>query len=193
MKRQRKHKCLHCHALFQPDRRNVRHQKYCSETPCRKASKAASQRRWLAKDSNKNYFCGPENVQRVQAWRKSHPGYWRSTGGLTDLALQDDSSAQVFECNVKSEVLASLQFQDLLTHQGIVLIGLIAHLSDSPLQDDIAEMGRRLIELGGDILNTPGGQYVNQTGVMPRTGPPDSCSVQLDRSAIGSPSVNRCV
>ena len=177
MKRRRKRKCLHCHTLFHPDPRNLRHQKYCSETPCRKASKAASQRRWLSKEANKNYFRGPENVQRVQAWRQFHPAYWRSTGSLSGFALQEDSLAQAVESNKKSEVLVSVALQDLLTHQSLVLIGLIAHLSDSPLQDDIAEMGQRLIGLGADILNSPGGQYVNQTCTLPGTGSPDPRSV----------------
>lgn len=186
MKRRRKRKCLNCHALFHPDPRNLWHQKYCSESECRKASKAASQHRWLAKESNKNYFRGFENVQRVQAWRLTHPGYWRSRGLLTDSALQDDSLMQAIESNGKSEVLASATLQDLLNQQSLVLIGLIAHLSDSPLQDDIAEMGRQLIGLGSHILNPPGGHYVNQTCVMPGTDPPNTRSVQLDRSATGA-------
>ena len=44
---------------------------------CRKASKADSQRRWLQKPENRDYFRGPEHVQRVQRWREAHPGYWR--------------------------------------------------------------------------------------------------------------------
>jgi hypothetical protein len=140
----------------------------------------------LNKASNKNYFCGTENVQRVQAWRNTHPGYWRSKGGLTDCALQDHSLVQVFESNEQSEVLVNTALQDLLTQPSLVLIGLIAHLSDSPLQDDIADMGRRLITLGGDILNTPGGHYVNQACFMPGKDPPDSHAVQLDRSATGA-------
>jgi hypothetical protein len=186
MKRRRKRKCLHCQTLFHPDPRNVRHQKYCSATVCRQASKAASQCRWLSKDVNKDYFRGPENVQRVQAWRKAHSGYWRSSGDITVSTLQEDSLVQATELDEKSDVLVNTALQDLLTHQGIVLIGLIAHLSNSPLQDDIAEMARRLIGLGDNVLNTPGGHYVNQTVTMPGTGPPDSCSVQLDRSATGS-------
>ena len=75
MQRRRKRKCLNCERLFHPDPRNVRHQQYCSETQCRKVSKAISQQRWLNQDSNRNYFRGPENVQGVQAWRKTHPGY----------------------------------------------------------------------------------------------------------------------
>jgi len=44
---------------------------------CRKASKRASQARWLNKPENRDYFCGSDHVRRVQAWRKDHPGYWR--------------------------------------------------------------------------------------------------------------------
>jgi hypothetical protein len=46
------------------------------------------------------------------------------------------------------------------------LIGLIAHLSDSALQEDIASTTRRLLELGQDILSsqTP---HAAQTGTAP--------------------------
>jgi hypothetical protein len=47
---------------------------------------------------------------------------------------------------------ASLALQDSLRLQGPVLIGLIAHLSDSTLQDDIASTARGLLQLGQDIL-----------------------------------------
>jgi len=60
-------KCLCCGMLFRADPRNARHQKYCAEPICRKASKAASQRAWQAKPENQDYFHGPENVARVQA------------------------------------------------------------------------------------------------------------------------------
>ena len=43
--------------------------------------------------------------------------------------------------------------QDALRLQGPVLIGLIAHLSDSALQEDIADASRRLLQLGQDILS----------------------------------------
>ena len=34
-------------------------------------------------------FCGPINVQRVQQWRKEHPGYWRRKSEKTISALQE--------------------------------------------------------------------------------------------------------
>ena len=58
-------KCRHCGQLFRPDPRNLRHQRYCSAKECRRASKAASQRRWLAKAENRDYFRGPEQMARV--------------------------------------------------------------------------------------------------------------------------------
>jgi len=74
----RPRKCLHCGVFFRPDPRNVTRQKYCSTPGCRKASKAASQRRWLDKPENRDYFRGPENVRRVREWRAAHPGRTRS-------------------------------------------------------------------------------------------------------------------
>ena len=59
-------KCRHCGQLFRPDPRNLRHQRYCSAKECRRASKAASQRRWLAKTENRDYFRGPEQMARVR-------------------------------------------------------------------------------------------------------------------------------
>ncbi|MCP4339120.1 MAG: hypothetical protein GY799_09605 [Desulfobulbaceae bacterium] len=70
----RKRKCLNCHKLFRPDSRNQSKQGYCSESACRKASKAAAQQRWLGKKENRDYFKGADNVKRVQEWRKKIPG-----------------------------------------------------------------------------------------------------------------------
>jgi hypothetical protein len=66
MNKHRRRTCLHCRELFRPDPRNLRHQRYCSKPQCRKASKAASQRRWLAKAQNRDYFRGAANVERVR-------------------------------------------------------------------------------------------------------------------------------
>ncbi|MFN0302698.1 MAG: hypothetical protein ACKVQU_20375 [Burkholderiales bacterium] len=48
MKRARSRKCLCCGELFPPDARTLRHQRHGAKPACRKASKAASQCRWLA-------------------------------------------------------------------------------------------------------------------------------------------------
>ena len=152
MKHPRQRQCLCCCELFQADPRNLRHQEYCSKTTCRQASKAASQRRWLAKAENRDYFRGPENVARVQAWRKAHPGYWHR-GAKKAAALQDDCHAQPIETKEESELWVAVALQDDLVSQPAVLIGLIAHITDSALQEDIARSTRRLLQLGRDILS----------------------------------------
>ena len=98
-------KCRHCGQLFRPDPRNLRHQRYCSAKECRRVSKAASQRRWLAKAENRDYFRGPEHVARVRAWRTAHPGYAREKSSRRR-ALQEHSSAQPVDINEQSDVLS---------------------------------------------------------------------------------------
>ena len=157
-------KCLCCAELFEPDVRNRGRQKYCSKQPCRRAGKAARQRRWLHKPENRDYFRGPEHVERVRVWRAAHPRYWRShqRGGV--VALQDALAPQAIE---PARDLATRALQDALTLQGPVLIGLIAHLSDSALQEDIATATRRLLQLGQDILSGRASHARQKTGAAP--------------------------
>lgn len=37
-----------------------------------------SQKFWLAKVENREYWRGPEQVERVRQWRAVHSGYWRN-------------------------------------------------------------------------------------------------------------------
>ena len=148
-------KCLCCHTFFKPDARSKGRQKYCSQYDCQKASKRASQKKWLQKPHNKDYFSGPENVQRVQQWRANNPGYSKkvSHSPPDKPPLQDDLISQVIdkqEQKPSSEVQA---LQEIITSQPVVLIGLIAHLTGSMLQDDIVRTGRKLRELGEDLLH----------------------------------------
>jgi hypothetical protein len=46
----------------------------------------------------------------------------------------------------------SAPLQEVILGQPAVLIGLIAHIAGSPLQEDIAFASRRLLQLGRDIL-----------------------------------------
>jgi hypothetical protein len=149
MVKQRRRKCRNCGALFRPDPRNLHHQRYCSQSACRRASKAASQQRWLAKAANRDYFHGAENVMRVRAWRASHAGYWRRSGS----ALQEDSSRQALDQADKSAPLRSSSLQEFWHAQPLVLMGLIAQLTGAALQEDIAHAARRFQHLAQDILN----------------------------------------
>ena len=88
MKRTRTRKCLWCGELFEPDPRNTKRQKCCPKQTCRAALKAVRQRRWLEKSENQDYFRGPEHIERVRAWRRTHPGYWRRGQAPPAEALQ---------------------------------------------------------------------------------------------------------
>jgi hypothetical protein len=125
----------------------------------------------LAKPENQDYFCGPENVVRVQAWRAAHPEYWRRpTGQRTrrPIALQDLCQAQTFEITDDSKNVSQFALQDLFLDQPAVLVGFIAQFTGSALQDDIVRSTRRLVELGHDILAGSGGGG-DQTGDLFRT------------------------
>ena len=52
-----KRKCQHCKTFFDPDPRSAGRQHYCATPACRKASKAASQRRWLQQLGRDMRFC----------------------------------------------------------------------------------------------------------------------------------------
>jgi len=147
-------KCFHCQQLFIPDARNATRQRYCSKPGCRKHSKADSQRRWLQKDENRDYFRGPEHVQRVQRWREAHPGYWRRAK-RSPVALQDPLIPQVAVNKINIHSVPKDALQDLSILQPAVMVGLIAQMTGFALQDDIARAARRMQQLGNDILYPP--------------------------------------
>ncbi|MCP4273241.1 MAG: hypothetical protein GY781_15005 [Gammaproteobacteria bacterium] len=165
----RKRKCLNCHKLFRPDSRNQSKQEYCSKSACRKASKAASQQRWLGKEENRDYFKGADNVNRVQEWRKKNPGY--SSRGNN--ALQDHSIVKTSVDQRDAAKLTEPALQDLLAVQTAVLVGLIATFTGDTLQDHIASTTRNMQQLGNDILQSSthifeGGNHDKKAGNSPR-------------------------
>jgi len=165
MVKKRRHKCRHCKGLFRPDPRNRRHQRFCSKPDCRRASKAESQRRWLAKPENRHYFRGPEHVERVRRWREAHPGYGRKRRQEAP-ALQDRSLAQVIVPKEKTAPLRADPLQEFSRVQPLVLMGLIAHLTDAALQEDIARASLRFQQLAHDLLH-PGATHGDQTTASP--------------------------
>jgi hypothetical protein len=110
----KKKRCRNCKTLYEPDARNAMRQEYCKNPECRKASKVASQNRWMEKPENRNYFCGPTNVQRVQQWRKEHQGYWRRKSGKTTSALQETLNRQPAESNMNTDEQPSGALQDII-------------------------------------------------------------------------------
>jgi hypothetical protein len=127
----RRRRCLCCQKLFSRDPRLRQRQKYCSEPECRAASKQSSQRRWLGKSDNVEYFRGEQHVERVQAWRAQNPGYWRKpaligeplqemilaqlhdpVGKLSSLALQETRPVQATDSRERSGSLRDFALQD---------------------------------------------------------------------------------
>ena len=183
MSRRTRRKCRHCGQFFRPDPRNVRHQRYCSAPACRRASKAASQQRWLAKSANRDYFRGPEHVARVRAWRATHPGHARKKPSRRR-ALQEHSPAQPVDMHEQSEVLSAPPLQEVFRAQALVLTGLIAHLTGAALQEDIALTSRRLQQLALDIAaRDPNGR---ETIAVPAPPTPNPSAVQLARPPPGA-------
>lgn len=186
----KKCKCENCHTLFLPDPRNATRQQFCTKSECRKASKKASQRKWLKKPENKDYFRGPDHVKRVQQWRADHPGYWHRKSAMDKIALQDPLNGQVAERNKDTAELHKTALQDLLNAQPFVMLGLIANFTGIALQDDIDITLRRLQQLGQDIADhhinrRKGGLYDVEKSYPAPTATPGPAAVQLGGPATG--------
>ena len=177
-------KCMSCGEFFVPDHRKGERQRYCCAADCRRASKAASQASWLAKPPNHDYFSGPVHVARVQAWRAAHPGYSRGRA-RPSRALQDLFAPQVPDGVEESadrvepaESPAAVALQDLLNAESPLLAGLIAHLFQPALQDDMVSTTRRLVQLGRDVINGRCGEG-DQATTSARAASPGPRAVQL--------------
>jgi len=148
----KKKRCRNCRRLFIPDYRNRDRQKYCKTAICRKASKSASQEKWLNKPENNNYFRRTLNVQRIQQWRRHNPKYWKPKQSNKTIVLQEPLTPQPSENNKDNSDFTNNALQDLLKAQPTVMIGLISNFIGSALQDDIAQTLLRMQQSGQDIL-----------------------------------------
>jgi len=189
-RRRRKRKCLNCGQMYIPDPRTADRQRHCSRPECKRASKAWRQRRWLGKARNRDYFQGPEHVERVRQWRAKRPGYWRRSVKASS-ALQDDCAAQPVDCKGDTPRLTLDALQDDLLLQPPLVVGLIAHLTGSPLQDDIELVIRRMQAHGQMILGMGPGISVERKGhdrktsCMSRARASHAASLQLGGSPSG--------
>src|SRR6266446_3441720 len=189
-------KCLHCKELFVPNRRNWWHQQYCAKPECRKASKAQSQRRWLSKPVNRDAFGGSANVERVRQWRAQNPGYWKRPAKAPG-TLQELVPAQVIENKELTETTSPAPLQDFVASQDPLVLGLISHLVDSPLQEVVEQAALRLLQKGQTILNMrfgvkpKGNTYADpETSAVRGAAPKSSAAVQLGGSAPGAPALH---
>ena len=151
--RPKRRKCRCCSEFFFPDYRNQNRQHYCGKPACRQASKLGSQRRWLRKPANRDYFRDPENAKHVRQWRQAHPGYWRKKNPLSG-DVQTAPPQQVnpvqSSCNVPRTPLSTLQ--DFCLPQNPGFIGLLSMITGRTLPEDIAPIARRVLEQGQNIL-----------------------------------------
>ena len=152
--------CLCCKEKHRVDPRNAGRQKYCSKPACRKASKAASQRQWNQKPENQDYFRGEQNAARARAWQAANPGYWRerkANQAGKKKVLQETSNAQSVEKQQVETSLLHVVLQDICPAQIPLFVGILALFSGLVLQEDIADLVRRLLSRGEDILRmSPG-------------------------------------
>ena len=146
-------KCRCCNVFFTPDCHNPNRQFYCSAPACRRASKAASQRRWLQKPANRNYFRDAQNVQRVQQWRKANPGYGKRAKARSKQhqpTTNQPLNLETTSCNAPEPEPRALQDLVLVDHPAFV--GLLSMVTGSTLQEDIAAIGRNVLLQGRNIL-----------------------------------------
>jgi len=145
-------KCLHCKEEYHRDPRNGGRQRYCAKPECQRASKAASQLKWLSRPENRDYFRGGENCERVRMWRLANPGCRRSKKAAPKSVLQDTLIPQVIENVPVMMPAASTWLQEILFPQPAMFVGLISVLTGYGLQDDLAACVRTFISRGEDIL-----------------------------------------
>jgi hypothetical protein len=163
---------------------------------CQAASKKASNDRWRRKEENHDYFSGPQQVARVQEWRKNNPGY-SPQRHLKQKPLQETLNAKSPTSKGEIGNLETTTLQDSLNRQSPVIIGLIAKLTDYTLQDDIARTITNMGQLGRDILSgitgnndcstqRNGGSYDNKTSYQFAAHSQSADKIQLGRSSPGS-------
>ena len=193
MKRIKDQKCRCCTDLFSPDYRNAQRQEYCAKAECRKASKVASQQKWLA--NNPGFFKGSTHVFRMQEWRRANPG--RSRRKKTAPVLQETCSPIPSDNQDVTPLLPLIPLalpppesvlQDFCFTQHPVFVGLIAFITGGVLQEDIAKATRRLEQLGHDVKGsktTPGDSHDAQAPHSPRSHPHHPVPVQLGGSPSG--------
>ncbi len=156
-KRIRRRRCKNCHDLYHPDPRHLKRQKFCDKPECKIASKKHSQKKWLKKTRNRDYFSGSEHVIRVQQWREQNPCYWKrknskKTPSLFGHALQDARLTKMHDSKGFQLSLTQNTLQDMLSGKTLVIIGFNPHLNKTALQDIIETEDKKTITLTPDIL-----------------------------------------
>lgn len=146
-------KCLHCNEKQRREPRCGSSQRFCSKPDCRRASKAASQRKWASRSENQNYFRGADNCDRVRQWRLANPGYWRTKRFTPKSALQEISPIELIDKESVAPSGGCIALQEICCPQPALLVGLISVLTGHALQEDLLASARKFLHRGHDILS----------------------------------------
>jgi hypothetical protein len=144
-------RCCYCRQRFVPDYRNAYHQRFCAKPECQRTSKWTSQRRWLRKPQNRNYFREPDNIVRVRDWRREHPGYWRTHQHRCTRALAIEP-ARASAPEATSTPLPACTLQDVCRSKLPILTGILSRLGCCTLQEDIARCAKQMVSEAQCIL-----------------------------------------
>ena len=88
----------------------------------------------------------------MQAWRAAHPGYWRGKRSAKEPAKEPQSLASLLVAFALQDSCTPLQ--DSWDPRLVAIIGLIARLRGSALQDIIAEELTEVMLAGHAILES---------------------------------------
>lgn len=141
-------KCKCCKCFFYPNPRVGARQRYCSNEACRRASKKASQAKWLAK--NPGYFRGGDSTERVRAWRRRNPGYWKCNKRA---AVSQQDQIKIYPVAPEEDAACSARHaqQEQISALEPVLAGILAFVTGSTQQDEIAQALQKVLSLSREI------------------------------------------
>jgi len=118
---------------------------------CRRASKAASQRKWESKPENRDCYRGPERATKVRAWQAAHPGYWKRRRRQPTV-LPEVLPAEVTLAQQDPAQDGRVVLPELWRGQSPMVIGLIAQMTGCVLPEDIAAVANRLVARGQALM-----------------------------------------
>lgn len=144
-------KCCQGKEFFLPDPRNRYHQRYCGQPACRRASKAASQRKWESRPENRDYYGGSEKATKVRAWQAAHPGYWKGRRNRSAV-LPEVLPAQSPPGERDPGPDGRTVLPEFWPGQPPILLGFIAQMTGSVLPEDSAVVANRLIARGQALM-----------------------------------------
>lgn len=139
--------CCICHNSFIPNKFAGNRHVVCSRERCRKAAKKQRQADWFSR--NPDFFSGPENVERVRQWRRKKARE-RATVPTEQKPPDPSSTQKAKSCNTpepKNDVL-----QDSARPAEPVIMGLLALLSGSMLQDEVHNLYSQCSRRGSELL-----------------------------------------